>query len=175
MAEGGKLIARSSEDLGPLAARDDRHGLGMADELGQYFHVVLFKDFDAIPSADLILIVKQRPPAAFVGAAKSRGARVCFAPVDVYQNQEEIAADARGRGAAGGPRHRNAKGASRTALGADPDSSSGDRGTVAGAVTKVGVATGSASLCSGRCSQPRSRASSAICQRSTPITSAVVR
>ena len=69
-------------------------GLGMADELGQYFHVVLFRDFDAIPDTDLILIVKQRPPAAFVGAAKSRGARVCFAPVDVYQSQEEIAVDA---------------------------------------------------------------------------------
>src|ERR1700730_9333266 len=33
VAEGGKLIARSSEDLGPLAARDDRHGLGMADHV----------------------------------------------------------------------------------------------------------------------------------------------
>src|SRR3984885_14540703 len=37
------------------------------------------------------------------------------------------------------------------------------------------IATGSASLCSGRCSNPRTLASSAICQRSTPITIAVVR
>jgi len=69
-------------------------GRGMADELGQHYRVVLFKDFDEIPDADLILIVKQRPPAAFVGAAKSRGARVCFTPVDIYQDREQIAADA---------------------------------------------------------------------------------
>jgi hypothetical protein len=69
-------------------------GLGMADELARYFRIVLFKGFEEIPNADLILIVKQRPPAPFVGAAKARGARVCYAPVDAYQDPEEIAADA---------------------------------------------------------------------------------
>jgi hypothetical protein len=69
-------------------------GLGMADELARYFRIVLFKGFEEIPNADLILIVKQRPPAAFVGAAKAKGARVCFAPIDVYRDPEEIAADA---------------------------------------------------------------------------------
>src|ERR1700751_2292318 len=82
--------------IGPRADAPswDWIGLGMADELARYYHVVLFADFDEIPNADLVLIVKRRPPLAFVRAAKSRDVRVCFAPVDVYQDPKEIAADA---------------------------------------------------------------------------------
>jgi hypothetical protein len=69
-------------------------GLGMADELRAYFDVVLFEGFDEVPAADLILIVKQRPPADFLATAKARGMKIYFAPIDVYRDPSEIAADA---------------------------------------------------------------------------------
>jgi hypothetical protein len=69
-------------------------GLGMAGELRRYFNIVLFDGFDVVPAADLILIVKQRPPADFVAIAKARGMKVYFAPIDVYRDPSEIAADA---------------------------------------------------------------------------------
>ncbi len=69
-------------------------GLGTAGALRRYFDVVIFSGFDAIPPAELILVVKQRPPARFVAEARARGSRVFFAPIDVYQDPAEIAADA---------------------------------------------------------------------------------
>jgi hypothetical protein len=68
-------------------------GLGTAGELRKYFEVVVFADFGAPPDADLVLVVKQRPPLNFVDAVRRRGGKVFFAPVDVYQAESEIAAD----------------------------------------------------------------------------------
>jgi hypothetical protein len=69
-------------------------GEAMASELGRDFQVVLFDGFDDVPKADVILIVKQRPSAEFVAKAASAGARIFFAPIDVYLDPGEIAADA---------------------------------------------------------------------------------
>src|SRR5258706_10040340 len=69
-------------------------GQSMASELGRDFQVVVFDGFSEIPKADVILIVKQRPPGDFVARAASAGTRIFFAPIDVYQDPSEIAADA---------------------------------------------------------------------------------
>jgi hypothetical protein len=82
--------------IGPRAASPswDWVGLGMAGGLARYFDVVLFDGLERPPDADLVLVVKQRPSAAFVACARRRGARVFFAPIDVYRNPADIAADA---------------------------------------------------------------------------------
>jgi hypothetical protein len=82
--------------IGPrtAAASWEWVGLGMAGELQRHFDIVLFDGFGEVPAADLVLIVKQRPPADFVAGARARGAKVHFAPIDVYRNPSEIASDA---------------------------------------------------------------------------------
>jgi len=82
--------------IGPRAASPswDWVGLGMARALARYFDVVLFDGLERPPDADLVLVVKQRPSAAFVESACRRGARVFFAPIDIYRNPADIAADA---------------------------------------------------------------------------------
>jgi hypothetical protein len=66
----------------------------MAGALQRYFDIALFDDLRQPPDAELLLIVKQRPTADFVGSARRRGARVFFAPIDVYRDAAEIRADA---------------------------------------------------------------------------------
>jgi hypothetical protein len=68
-------------------------GQAMAVELSPEFHVVPFEHF-AHADAELVLIVKQRPPASFLAEARRRGSRIFFAPIDVYHDPQEIAADA---------------------------------------------------------------------------------
>ncbi len=68
-------------------------GQAMTVELGSDFHVVPFDSFAPV-EAELVLIVKQRPPASFVAEARRRGSRIFFAPIDVYRDPQEIAADA---------------------------------------------------------------------------------
>ncbi len=69
-------------------------GQSLADFLAGEFDVRIFDTVTALPDADLILVVKQRPPASFIEAALERAATCFFAPVDVYQDPAEIAADA---------------------------------------------------------------------------------
>jgi len=69
-------------------------GLGMAGELQKYFKVVLFRDFSQVPDANILMIVKQRPQAVFTAAAKARGARIVYVPIDIYESEQEIAEDA---------------------------------------------------------------------------------
>ncbi len=69
-------------------------GKALASELGADFNVVLFDGFDRAPDADLVLIVKQRPPASFVAGVRRRGSRLFFVPIDIYRDPQEICADA---------------------------------------------------------------------------------
>jgi len=69
-------------------------GRAMAGELSADFNVVQFDSFDQVGNAELVLIVKQRPPAGFVAEALRRGSRLFFAPIDVYHDPQEIAVDA---------------------------------------------------------------------------------
>lgn len=82
--------------IGPrtAAASWEWVGRSMADELTSDFNVVLFDSFDQVVNAELVLIVKQRPPAGFVDETLRRGSRLFFAPIDVYHDPREIAADA---------------------------------------------------------------------------------
>jgi hypothetical protein len=68
-------------------------GKELGDELAKNHAVGFFDAFDPVPEADVILAVKQRPSLAFVQSAHRRGARVAFAPIDIYQDVGEIDAD----------------------------------------------------------------------------------
>jgi hypothetical protein len=69
-------------------------GQDTANELAKDHDVSLFDDFDTVPSADIVFVVKQRPPVAFVTTARQQGARVVYAPIDIYDQESEIYADA---------------------------------------------------------------------------------
>ncbi|MEO8667033.1 MAG: hypothetical protein ABI399_00835 [Bauldia sp.] len=68
-------------------------GRGLAGELATYMNVATFDDFAAPPAADITVVVKRRPPAAFVAAVKARGGRMVYAPIDAYYGSAEIAED----------------------------------------------------------------------------------
>jgi len=69
-------------------------GMALAGELRSDFDVILFESFEEAPRAELVMVIKQRPPAAFVAAVGERGSRLFFAPIDVYRDPREIAEDA---------------------------------------------------------------------------------
>ncbi len=69
-------------------------GQAISSELSSDFNVVLFDSFEQVGNAELVLIIKQRPPASFVAEALGRGSRLFFVPIDVYHDPREIAADA---------------------------------------------------------------------------------
>jgi len=81
---------------GPVSAAPSWAWIGrdmLAALPGDYVTTV-FNGFDTVPDADIVCIVKQRPPAPFVAAVQARGAKVAFMPVDIYGDITEIAADA---------------------------------------------------------------------------------
>lgn len=81
---------------GPVSAAPSWAWIGrdMLAALPGDYATTFFDDFAAAPDADIVCIVKQRPPERFVAAARANGAKVVFAPVDVYSDISEIAADA---------------------------------------------------------------------------------
>jgi len=82
--------------IGPRTAAPSWAWVGQAisRELSSDFNVLQFDSFDDAPGSDLFLIIKQRPPASFVAERLRRGSRLFFAPIDVYHDPLEIAADA---------------------------------------------------------------------------------
>lgn len=69
-------------------------GEGTAAALGADHAVATFADYGRPPPADLLLLVKQRPPDGFVGAAQAAGTRVVFLPIDLYESAGALLADA---------------------------------------------------------------------------------
>lgn len=69
-------------------------GQSLADRLASRFRIEVFDDFEASIGANVVLVVKQRPSRKFMSCAQKHGVKVAFAPVDVYNSEAEIAADA---------------------------------------------------------------------------------
>ena len=82
--------------IGPVRDLPSWHWIGSetAGELGRYYRVAVFAEFDRLPAAEIILLVKQRPPPAFVAAAQAAGSKLVFLPVDGYASEAALAADA---------------------------------------------------------------------------------
>jgi hypothetical protein len=69
-------------------------GRDMAAALSGDYAVTLFESFETAPAADIVFAVKHRPPERFAAEVQTRQARLVYAPVDIYQDQAEVAADA---------------------------------------------------------------------------------
>lgn len=69
-------------------------GLGTARALKGYFDITIFDDFERVPAADLVVVVKAAPPPEFVNAAHTKGVQLAYMPIDRYFSAEEVAADA---------------------------------------------------------------------------------
>lgn len=68
-------------------------GGGLIPELARYYEVTAVKDFEAVPDADVVLAIKQRPSAEACLRMQDQGMRIIYAPVDFYHSEEAIAAD----------------------------------------------------------------------------------
>lgn len=82
--------------LGPATAAPswDWVGLGAARALAGHFEVELFDGFTRVPEAEVIVVVKVRPPEGFVEAGRWAGAKLVYAPIDRYGSEREIESDA---------------------------------------------------------------------------------
>jgi len=69
-------------------------GFDVARELSRYYDVVIYDSWSEVPDADVVFVVKKRPPEAFVTAARERQTRLVYCPIDVYRDAAHLAADA---------------------------------------------------------------------------------
>lgn len=63
-------------------------------ELAKYYRVTTFVSWSAPPECDVLVVVKEPPPARFLQAAHARGSRIVYCPIDVYASQGQLAGDA---------------------------------------------------------------------------------
>jgi hypothetical protein len=70
-------------------------GAGTAPELAKYYEVAFFADFASLPTADLIVAIKQPPSIAALDVIHASGGRVIYVPIDYYHSTEAIVADAK--------------------------------------------------------------------------------
>lgn len=69
-------------------------GFDTARELSKYFQIVFFKNFDEIPPADVVMIIKQNCPYAKISKLKEKKTKVVYCPIDFYQEVKHIRSDA---------------------------------------------------------------------------------
>jgi hypothetical protein len=69
-------------------------GADMISDLQKQFSIVQFESFDSIPPCEGTIIVKNRPPLETLLKLRSRGVKTIFLPVDLYESESEIIADA---------------------------------------------------------------------------------
>ena len=68
-------------------------GMNIVSELSKYCDVEIFKNFESLPAAKVIIIVKQLPPSGFLKAAKGKS-KVIYCPIDYFFDDNMIAASA---------------------------------------------------------------------------------
>jgi hypothetical protein len=90
------MTRRPAIALGPATASVSWEwvGLGAARALGSHFDVELFDTFERVPEAQVVVVVKVRPPEAFVTAAGRARSKLVYAPIDRYVSELEIERDA---------------------------------------------------------------------------------
>lgn len=69
-------------------------GPDTAREMEKYFTVSIFGSYDKVPDADVIMIVKDRPPMAFVETARRMASKLIYLPIDFYGGADQIRRDA---------------------------------------------------------------------------------
>ena len=70
-------------------------GFDTARELAKRYQVQVYDGTEASPpECDVLFVIKERPLESFLDAARARGARIVFCPIDLYESREEIEADA---------------------------------------------------------------------------------
>jgi len=69
-------------------------GFDVARELSKYYNVVIYDSWLALPEADVVFVVKKRPPEPFVTAAREKKATLVYCPIDAYPDEAHLAADA---------------------------------------------------------------------------------
>lgn len=85
-------IRRAHLAIGPVAPYPSWEWIGpdTARELGRACDVTIFERFDEAPAADVVFIVKQRPPLSAVAGLIARGSRLVYLPVDAFEQPDEI-------------------------------------------------------------------------------------
>jgi hypothetical protein len=88
--------ARPRVSIGPASPRPSWQWLGpdTAAELAHDHEVSIFERFDAIPVADVVVIVKDRPSLPVVAGLVQSGARLVYVPIDAFTRREQLCAAA---------------------------------------------------------------------------------
>jgi hypothetical protein len=68
-------------------------GLDTGRELSKRYQVSFFSEFERA-RADVVIVVKERPPLPFMEAAHAEGSKVVYLPIDRYEALHEIEVDA---------------------------------------------------------------------------------
>jgi len=68
-------------------------GFDTARELSKYYKIEFFSDFNSIPKADVVVIIKQNCSAQVVAKLKEQGSKVIYCPIDFYQEVRNIRSD----------------------------------------------------------------------------------
>jgi hypothetical protein len=69
-------------------------GFDVARELSRDYDVVIYDRAYEPPDCDVVFAIKKRPADSFLAAARRRGTKLVYCPIDVYRSAEEIECDA---------------------------------------------------------------------------------
>ena len=70
-------------------------GFDTSRELSKYYQMTIYNSSRTDPpDCDVLFIVKVKPPAEFVAAARRKGSRIVYCPIDFYESQEQLRGDA---------------------------------------------------------------------------------
>jgi hypothetical protein len=83
---------RARLTIGPVSPYPSWTWIGpdTARELGREHDVTIFERFDDVPAADVVFIVKQRPPLRAVARLIGQGARLVYLPVDAFEQEGQL-------------------------------------------------------------------------------------
>jgi hypothetical protein len=78
--------------IGPVTPYPSWTWLGpdTARELGREHDVAIFERFENAPAADVVFIVKQRPPLETVARLIAQGSRLVYLPVDAFEQAGQV-------------------------------------------------------------------------------------
>jgi hypothetical protein len=82
--------------IGPVANVPSWNWVGIdaIDELSKYCQVEIFNNFNCLPGASVIIVIKQLPPREFMQAAYDNHKSVIFVPIDFFMSEEHIRSSA---------------------------------------------------------------------------------
>jgi hypothetical protein len=69
-------------------------GFDTARELSRDFDVVFYDVWTDPPACDVLLAIKERPPAGFIDAIRTRGSKLVYCPVDALRDRDPLTREA---------------------------------------------------------------------------------